>query len=189
MRFAGVAARSGRVLVSCVATLALADIVAAQPKPTPSPVPSDAEIRNILAQRVDTYRQAVGIVVGVIEPGGRRIITYGSPARGNARALDGDTVFEIGSMTKVFTSLLLAEAVQRGELALTDPVATLLPPEVKVPERGGRLITLQDLATHTSALPRLPDNLQPKDPNNPYADYSAAQLYEFLSRHQLTRDI
>lgn len=82
----------------------------------------------------------------------------------------GDTIFEIGSITKVFTSLLLA-------------------PQVKVPERSGRTITLQDLSTHTSALPRLPTNFSPKDPSNPYADYSVDQLYQFLASVQLTRDI
>src|SRR5262245_32702321 len=86
-------------------------------------VVSDAEIRKILVERVDTYRQSVGIVVGVIEPGGRRIVTYGRASTEAAIRLDGDTLFEIGSMSKVFTSLLLADAVQRGEVALTDPIS------------------------------------------------------------------
>ncbi len=79
--------------------------------------------------------------------------------------------------------------VQRGEVALTDPVAKYLPPEVKMPERGGKQITLEDLATHTSGLPRMPTNFTPKDPANPYADYSVEQMYQFLSAYQLTRDI
>ena len=58
-----------------------------------------------------------------------------------------------------------------------------------MPERGGRAITLQDLATHTSGLPRMPTNFAPKDPANPYADYSVENLYAFLSGYQLTRDI
>ncbi|MGA7969298.1 MAG: serine hydrolase domain-containing protein, partial [Terriglobales bacterium] len=151
--------------------------------------PPDSEIRPVLVDRIDKEHQSIGIVVGVIEPAGRRVIAYGSLDKGDKRALDGDTVFEIGSVTKVFTSLLLADMVQRGEVALTDPVAKYLPPGVKVPERGGRQITLQDLATHTSGLPRLPPNLAPKDPANPYADYSVEQLYQFLSSYQLTRDI
>jgi CubicO group peptidase (beta-lactamase class C family) len=102
--------------------------------------------------------------------------------------LDGDTLFEIGSMSKVFTSLLLADAVQRGEVALTDPIAKYLPSNVKVPQRG-RVITLQDLSNHTSGLPRLPSNFNPKDGENPYADYSVEQLYQFLSTHELTRDV
>src|SRR5271157_1747071 len=79
--------------------------------------------------------------------------------------------------------------VQRGEVALTDPVAKYLPPDVKVPERGGRVIRLVDLSTHTSGLPRMPSNFNPKDPANPYADYTVEQLYQFLSAYQLTRDI
>ena len=154
-----------------------------------SPVPSDAEIRKILVDRIDVQKQSVGIVVGVIEPAGRRIVSYGSLAKNDPRPLNGDTVFEIGSITKVFTSLLLADAVERGEVALTDPVAKFLPAKVKMPERGGRAITLQDLATHTSGLPRLPTNFAPKDPANPYADYSFENLYTFLSGYQLTRDI
>ena len=143
----------------------------------------DAEIRRIVAERVDAHRQATGVVVGVIEPAGRRILSYGTPGRGIEQPLGGDTVFEIGSVTKVFTSLLLADAVGRRELSLSDPIATYLPAGVGVPERGGKTIALQDLATHTSGLPRLPVNFKPCDGANPYADYSVEQLYEFLSTY------
>ena len=163
--------------------------VAGAQTPQPSSVVPDAEIRKILVDRIDAQRQSVGIVVGVIEPAGRRVVAYGSLAKGDTRPLNGDTIFEIGSITKVFTSLLLADAVERHEVALTDPVAKFLPAKVNVPERGGRSITLQDLSTHTSGLPRVPTNLAPKDPANPYADYSAEDLYTFLSGYQLTRDI
>lgn len=157
--------------------------------PATSAVPSDAEIRKILMERIDTYHQGVGIVVGLIEPTGRRVIAYGALDKGDARPLNGQTVFEIGSVTKVFTSLLLADMVQRGEVALTDPVAKYLPGGVKVPQRDGKAITLQDLATQTSGLPRMPDNFTPKDPANPYADYSPEQLFQFLASYELTRDI
>jgi D-alanyl-D-alanine-carboxypeptidase/D-alanyl-D-alanine-endopeptidase len=155
----------------------------------PSQVPRDDAIRKILADRVDTQRQGVGVVVGIIEPQGRRIVSHGAMAADDPRPVGGDSVFEIGSVTKVFTALLLADAVQRGEVALTDPVSKYLPADVKVPERAGKHITLQDLATHTSALPRLPTNLAPKDRANPYADYTPAQMYTFLSSYELTRDI
>jgi len=163
-------------------------ILNAQTAPA-SPVPTDAEIRQMLVDRIDTQHQSVGIVVGIITPEGRRIISYGHLNQGDARTLNGDTVFEIGSVTKVFTSLLLADMVQHNQVALDDPVAKYLPPSVKMPQRNGRSITLVDLATHTSGLPRLPTNMHPKDPANPYADYSVEQLYEFLSTYQLTRDI
>jgi D-alanyl-D-alanine-carboxypeptidase/D-alanyl-D-alanine-endopeptidase len=154
-----------------------------------SPVPSNLDIRNILRERVVVYRQNVGIIVGVIEPAGRRVVAHGSLDHNDERALDGDTVFEIGSITKVFTALLLSDMVQRAEVMLTDPVATYLPTAVKLPERDGRPITLVDLATHTSGLPRLPRNFAPRDHANPYADYSVELLYAFLSDHSLTRDV
>jgi CubicO group peptidase (beta-lactamase class C family) len=138
-------------------------------------VADDAAIRKILVERIDR-NQAVGLVVGVIEPSGRRVVSHGSFAKGDKRALGGDTVFEIGSVTKVFTALLLADMVARGEVALNDPVGKYLAAEVKAPK-----VTLEQLATHTSGLPRLPSNLAPKDGNNPYADYTVAQLYEFLA--------
>ena len=154
-----------------------------------SAMPSDDDIRKILIDRIDRDHQSVGIVVGIIEPRVRRIISYGTLAKDNTRPVDGDTVFEIGSITKVFTSLILADMVQRHEVALTDPIATYLPPDVRVPERSGRQITLEDLSTHTSSLPRLPNNMKPADPANPYADYSIDQLYQFLSNYTLQRDI
>jgi serine-type D-Ala-D-Ala carboxypeptidase/endopeptidase len=143
----------------------------------------------MLVDRIDVQHQSVGIVVGVITPEGRRLIAYGHLDKGDPRPLNGETIFEIGSETKVFTALLLADMVQRGEVSLDDPVSKYLPATVKMPEGNGRVITLVDLATHTSGLPRLPGNLSPKDSGNPYADYSVDQLYEFLSGYKLTRDI
>ena len=169
--------------------VALIPVLDARAQPAAPVVPPDAEIRRILAERIDAQKQSVGIVVGVIEPGGRRVVSYGSLAKGDTRPLNGDTIFEIGSITKVFTSLLLADAVQRREVGLSDPIAKYLPATVKLPERGGKAIALQDLAMHVSGLPRLPGNLSPKNAANPYADYSVEDLYAFLSRYELPRDI
>ncbi len=162
---------------------------AQQPVPQNSPVPSDPEIRIILADRVGAENLGIGVVVGVVDARGRRVVSYGSLAKGDKRPLDGDTTFEIGSMTKVFTSLVLMDMARKGEVSVTDPVSKYLPATVKVPERNGKKITLQDLATQSSGLPRLPNNLNPKDPSNPYADYSPEQLYAFLSAYELPRDI
>ena len=150
---------------------------------------SDSEIRKILADRVDVQKRSVGIVVGIVDAKGRRIIAYGKLAKDDPRPLNGDTVFEIGSMTKVFTSLVMMDMVQRGQIAVTDPISKYLPETVKVPERNGRKITFEDLSTQTSGLPRLPNNLNPKDLNNPYASYTVEAMYRFLSVYELTRDI
>src|SRR5262249_32991409 len=142
---------------------------------------SDDEIREILAKRIDQQKQAVGIVVGVIEPAGRRVVAYGNLASGDRRTLDGDTIFEIGSVSKVFTSLLLADMVNRKEVALEDPAAKYLPEYVTIPQRNGKSATLIDLSTHYSGLPPLPTNRK-LDPRNPFADdYSVNDLYQFLS--------
>jgi CubicO group peptidase (beta-lactamase class C family) len=158
----------------------------AESTPT-SPIPSDDEIRSIIVDRIDNQKQSLGIVVGVIEPTGRRLVAYGSLDAKDKRPLNGDTVFEIGTTTKVFTSLLLADMAQHGEVALTDPVAKFLPKTVKLPERILH-ITLQDLATHTSGLPRNPTNLFPENSDNPYADYTTKKLYEFLTSYRLSTD-
>ncbi len=146
-----------------------------------------AEIRSIMANRVESGR-AVGMVTGVIDEKGRQVVASGKVSLDGTQQPDGDTVFEIGSVTKVFTSLILADMIEKGEVKPDDPVAKFLPATVKVPSRNGRQITLLDLSMQVSGLPRLPDNLKPADPANPYADYDAAKLYEFLSRYTLTRD-
>jgi CubicO group peptidase (beta-lactamase class C family) len=181
----------GAVLALVGVEAAWAQSPSASPAPAAKPwtIPTDAEIRQILVDRIDVQRQGVGMVVGIIDAHGRRFVSYGAMAKGDPRPVGPKTIFEIGSMSKVFTSLLLAEAVQRGEVSLDEPVAKLLPPGTKVPERGGKEITLIDLATHTSGLPRIPTNFAPKDPKNPYADYGPAQLYQFLAGYSLPRDI
>jgi D-alanyl-D-alanine-carboxypeptidase/D-alanyl-D-alanine-endopeptidase len=154
----------------------------------PLTVLSTDEIREILVKRVDQQKQAVGIVVGVIEPDGRRVVAYGNLAKGDPRMLDGDTIFEIGSVTKVFTSLLLADMVNRKEVTLDDPAAKYLPENARMPERSGKSITLLDLSTHRSGLPPNPSNLK-LNLRNPYAaDYSVDDLYQFLSGYTLPRD-
>ena len=109
------------------------------PNIQPLSVLDNEGIREILVKRIDQQKQAVGIVVGVIEPNGRRVVAYGNLANGGPRPLDGGTIFEIGSISKVFTSLLLADMVNRTEVALDDPAAKYLPEHVKVPERNGKI--------------------------------------------------
>lgn len=149
---------------------------------------SEAEIRAILADRVDRAKQSVGIVVGLIDEEQRIVIGHGRRSLDDETPPDGDTVFEIGSVTKVFTATLLADMARDGKLSLQDPVQKLLPESVRVPTRGERPITLYHLTTHTSGLPRMPDNFAPADHGNPYADYSVERMYEFLAGHELARD-
>jgi D-alanyl-D-alanine-carboxypeptidase/D-alanyl-D-alanine-endopeptidase len=100
---------------------------------------------------------------------------------------DATTLFEIGSVTKVFTGLCLADAVVRHQLSLADPLAKLLPADLGVPTYGNTPIRLEDLATQSSGLPRMPDNFHPAKPDDPYADYGAAALASFLKGYALPR--
>jgi CubicO group peptidase (beta-lactamase class C family) len=150
--------------------------------------PASAEIQAMLDRRV-AGRRDIGIVLVTYRAGHPpQVYTAGTSGR-RGLALNGDTLFEIGSITKTFTTSLLADMVQRGEVRLDDPVARYLPASIRVPERGSRKITLVDLATHTSGLPGLPANIHPKDLANPYADYSEEMLDQFLSSYSLPRDI
>jgi serine-type D-Ala-D-Ala carboxypeptidase/endopeptidase len=148
----------------------------------------DAEIAAAIKSRVEA-KKAVGMVVATIEPDGSSSLAAFGNAGPGVRPLDADSVFEIGSITKVFTAILLADMADRGDLKLDDPVALHLPADVRVPERNGRKITLLDLSTQSSGLPRMPDNFRPSNLVNPYADYTVAQMFEFLGRHQLARDV
>ncbi len=175
--------------VGLMALNATAPVRAQAPAAGPWATPSDAQIKAMLAQRIDAEHSGVGIVVGVIDARGRRIVSYGVRDQADPRPVDGKTIFEIGSMTKVFTSLVLSEMVRSGEVKLDDPVANYLPPGAKVPERGGKQITLVDISTQSSGLPRMPSNFRPKDWDNPYADYDEGQLLKFLAGYSLPRDI
>jgi len=151
-----------------------------------APLPSDAEIIQMLSVRVDLQKGATGIVVGVAQPGGNRIVAYGTRGLTDRTRVDGNTVYDVGSITKVFTALLLADMVRRHAVSLDEPVQNLLPAgRVTMPDYNGRQITLADLATHTSGLPLRPGNLPSRDPVNPYAGYTEDELDAFLSSFQL----
>jgi CubicO group peptidase (beta-lactamase class C family) len=148
------------------------------------PPPSDAEILQMMAARVDLQKQGTGVVFGIARPDGDRILRYGTLGLTDKRRMDGRTVFDVGSISKVLTALLLADMAQHREVAIDDPAAKYLP-GVSIPSRDGRTITLADLATHTSGLPLRPGNLPAKDPANPYAGYTREDLFAFLSSYKL----
>jgi CubicO group peptidase (beta-lactamase class C family) len=172
-------------ILPILALVVLVPIAPARADAAP-PIP-DAVKANVKA-RVDAGL-APGIVVGIIVPGGESYFSYGVLAAGKPGEVDADTIFEIGSMTKAFTGTLLAEMVRRGEVKLDDPVKKYLPDTVKVPHEGPREITLLDLATHRSGLPRMPANFNPADPNDPYVDYTAELLYAYLAEATLSHPI
>ncbi len=150
--------------------------------------PTDTEIRAMLARRVDVQQQAVGIVLGIVTPAGARYVSYGSLAVDDHRTPDRHTVFEIASISKIFTALVLADLAARGEVSLDDSVSRYLPPaRVTVPSMGEREISLFDLASHTSGLPLRPANLGSQTQLDKYASYTIAELYRGVSGFRLQR--
>ena len=119
-------------------------------------VDDDQIIHDVLRQRIEVEKRAVGMAVCVVMPDRERFVAHGCERLVEGCPVTSETVFEIGSITKVFTALLLADMVRRGEVGFDDPVARHLPGDFRLPALGGRSITLADLATHTSGLPRFP---------------------------------
>lgn len=134
-----------------------------------------ADIDTILRDRVVTRKKTVGIVVGVVTPESTTFHHYGSFDKTLKRPVDEHTLFRVASATKVFTSVLLADMAERGELHVDDPAANFIPSGAKLPLRNGKPITLRDLATHRSGLPAMPGNYDDR------REYTERELYEFLA--------
>ena len=142
----------------------------------------------ILNQIVNKSKAA--LVVGFVDPNGTKIFSFGNMSKAHNIPVNQSTLFDIGSITKTFTTLLLADMVTQGMVNLKDPIDKYLPANVKVPEFNGTKITLEDLATHTSGLPFLPSNiwLNGKVGGTINPNYSANQMYAALSNFTLTRE-
>lgn len=146
--------------------------------------PLSAEtLQNNLARWSETHGHPA-IVVGLIDNDRVSIFTIGSS--GTRRPLDAESLFEIGSLTKTFTATILAEEILARRVHLNDPVQGYLPSSIRLPNYHGQPITMEDLATQTSGLPRLPTNMDTDAPD-PYAHYGAEQLTAFVNEYRLTR--
>jgi CubicO group peptidase (beta-lactamase class C family) len=147
-----------------------------------------AQVKNyILGQIVN--RSKAAIIIGFVDPDGTKIFGFGNMSTAHNLPVNQNTFFNIGSITKTFTTLLLADMVNQGIVNLNDPIEKFLPPAVKVPQFNGKKITLEDLADHTSGLPEWPSNVWLNNTvGNINPDYNATQLYQALSDTKLTRE-
>jgi D-alanyl-D-alanine-carboxypeptidase/D-alanyl-D-alanine-endopeptidase len=145
------------------------------------------DVRAALEQRLKGDRTGACIAAGVIDDGAIATAYYCADPN-SQRPYDEHTAFEIGSVTKTMTAALLAEFIARGEVALSDPIAKLLPPGTPVPSFNGREIAIADIVTHTSGLPAVPATYRPRDVDNPYAGASERDLLGALAATRLTRE-
>ncbi len=162
------------------------------------------QIKTLIDDRLDENKTNAAIVIGLIDPNGTQFYAQGKMSNSSNATVDENTVFSIGSNTKVFTTILLADLVNKGLVKLDDPIENYLPSYVTVPQYNGHKITIEDLATHTSGLPEFPDNYCPsfdpertgiqdsvqfrKDLMNCTKNYTFDQFYQALSNITLSRE-
>lgn len=146
-----------------------------------APLPSRVE--HAMEERI-AAGEYPSIVVAVVD-GHRTVVqAYGMASPG--KKATADTVYAIGSITKTFTATLLADEVARKSLDLDQAVSSVVR-DLPFPAPHDKAITFANLAEQNSGLPRLPDNLAPTHPDDPYADYDATRLKAFLSSYTLPR--
>ena len=165
-----------------IAVFSGACIVAINVMAAPSLIP--ARVEQAIHDRVGT-REIPTLVIAVVDNDKSDVYGFGKLESGTPPT--STTIYEIGSITKTFTATLLANAVSNGRLRLDQPLSALLP-NVNIPSKNGKAITLASLAEQNSGLPRLPTNFDPVDSTDPYADYDAVKLQQFLSTYTLPRD-
>jgi serine-type D-Ala-D-Ala carboxypeptidase/endopeptidase len=164
------------LLSSCVSTIGFHNVIA---QSTASQITIAKESSMLLLNNVKRYLPNTSIVVGVITPNGTRVYSYGNISEANSTKVNGDTIFDTASITKIFTTTLLDDMVKQGLVNLDDPIERYLPTNVKIPTYNGHKITLEDLATHTSGLPDFPAGWIRNH------TYTTQQVYNFLSNTPL----
>lgn len=142
-----------------------------------------------LAQAFISRNNTASLAVGVLENGNYHYYGYGEKTRGGNDAPTEYTLYEIGSISKTFTGILLAWFVQQQKLKLDDPINKFLPDSIPELSFNGKPVTLASLSNHSSGLPRLPSNLfDEADMQNPYKHYNDQRLFRFLKNYKLTRE-
>jgi len=153
-------------------------------------LPSKVSELELVSSKIKEFakgKSRMGLIIGLVRGGKRYSYSYGYKSAEDKNPPDENTVFEIGSITKTFTGIILADMILKKELSDTDPVSKFIPKEkLKLPETNGREITLRDLAQHISGIPGMPDNIGDfRKKENPFSDYTPEKMFEFLNRCKL----
>jgi serine-type D-Ala-D-Ala carboxypeptidase/endopeptidase len=131
-------------------------------------------------------KTSAGVVAAIIDQENVNFFACGKKSVNGDELVSDETIFEIGSITKVFTSSVLMDMVHKEQVHLDDPIDFYLV-EVKIPQFENKKITFRHLATHTSGLPPLPDNFDQTNVSDPYQNYTTSELYEFLNHYELKK--
>ncbi len=149
----------------------------------------EVDVDQILQDRITRDQANVGIAVAVVDGSETRFHSAGTLAVSSDRPVDEHTMFEAGSIGKLFTNLLLAQEVQAGTIELDVPVVEYLPEGTTIAGGDGDTITIFDLATHHSGLTGLPPEVIEAGINNPYAGTTAEELMAWLAETELNRPV
>lgn len=172
------ARRFGLLLVAVALLIGFRSLSAAPAQPEQRLQLRDQVAR--LAEPMVARGEAIGIAVGILDAEGEtHHFGFGRIAKGENRVPDSDTLFELGSITKCFTGILLAEMLLKQEVRLDEPAQALVPRGVELPKVSGRPMTLEELATYSTGLPRMPANFGKTEQE--HAVYSTEKMYEFLT--------
>ncbi len=165
---------------------------------TTSVIPTNNKMLNVTDSIVDQVlknymreHKHMGYSIGLYKAGKTSFYGYGEKQKNKNQIPDEETIFEIGSVTKTFTALLLAHAIQTGLAGADDDIRKYLNGNFPNLELNGKPITLKQLANHTSGLPRLPGDLENQPdytPTDPYKNYSKKMLLDFLKQFKPERE-
>ena len=176
-----------RAILGMLGVALVATAAAAAPKPR---VPKTSDPKAAAASVTDRYRRVLeegvangayaGVAVGLIDGKERKTWFFAK----DRASLSERSAFEIGAVTEVFTSILLAQAVLEGKLRLDDTIGSVLPPDFPWADPELAATPVVALATQTSSLPATPPNLFAADPDDAYADYNEVDLLAFLANYR-----
>lgn len=145
------------------------------------PLTEVSKIDDIVQPYIDN-EMTKGLSIGTFDNGKIEFYNFGICSDANPMLPTENSIYEIGSITKTFTGAVLAEMVAEGKINYMDPISKFLPDSV-CNWSSEKAITLEELATHNSGLPRLPSNLMKQmifNMDNPYKDYKVADMYDFI---------
>lgn len=137
---------------------------------------------SFIQQKGDSLHNAEklpGLFIGVLNGGRRQYFNFGYAVPDKKLPFDSTTLFEAGSITKTFTAFVVQSVLREKGIADTSSIVSYLPDSVRS-NKALAPVTFLSLLNHTSGLPRLPANMQPANPKQPYADYNATKLFSYL---------
>ncbi len=145
----------------------------------------DKRINEIIAPYANSSSTA-SLSIGIFKDNQTSYYGYGETKKGNNTIPDSETLYEIGSITKTFTALLMIDYLQTNSLSIENPINNFLPSDIPIVQHDGNPIRIKHLLNHTSGLPRLPDDFETgMDPNNPYKHYDSSKVYSYLKNFTL----